>query len=170
MKRKKLDMVNEDEKEILRFIVIVVVILLVVGIIYLISYFKERQNEYHYDDVKSGVVDSGIVTIGTMLNKAEDEYYVAIYKDDDTKATYYNNIISSYASKEKALNVYYCNLNNKLNEDYIAKDGKSNPKAKKMEDLQLGDFTLLKIKEGKITKYIEDTTKFEEELQIEEKD
>ena len=160
---------NEDEKEIFRFIVIIIVILLVVGIVYLVSYLKSKKNEYHYNEVTPGEVNTEIVTVGTMLNKDEDEYYVVLYKDDDTKAIYYNNIVNDYVNKENTLNVYYCNLNNKLNEDYLAVDGKTNPKAKDISDLKLGDFTLIKVKKGKIAKYIEDTTEFEKELTVDEK-
>ncbi len=166
-KESRIDAMNEEQKEIFQFIIIVIVIGLIVGIIYLISYFASMKNEYHYNDAtEAGEINDSIVTVGTMFNRPEKEYYVVIYKDDATEAVYYSSLVNKYKGEEDALNVYYCNLNNKLNEAYYAGDEKSNPKAKTIDDLKVGDFTFVKIKDGKITKYIEDVDAMKEELGI----
>lgn len=155
---------NDDQKEVFRFVIIVAVIALIILVIYLASYFATKKNVYHYDTSKEGEVSTDVVTIGTMFNKDEEEYYVAIYKNDDVNAIYYSALFNKYMGEEKSLNIYFCDLNNKLNEDYYSE--KSNPKAKTIKDLKVGDFTFVKIKDGKITKYLESIEKVKEELGI----
>ena len=163
----KLDYLNDDQREVLRFVVILLVIIVVVVIIYFISYFASLKNEYHYnDEATEATINYDTVTVGTMFNRPEGTYYVALYKDDLADAVYYSALFNKYMNQEDALKIYYCNLNNKLNEKYYTADGKSNPKATSINDVKFGEFTFVKISKGKITKYYEDITKVKKELNI----
>ena len=164
---------SEEQQEIRRFVIILGSIILVILAIYIISNISGKKNTYHYNEVKEGVINNDIVTIGTMFNRPEGEYYVIVYDEKDVDAITYESVLNQYnnyySAGFKKDKVYHCNLANKLNEDYIAKEGeKSNPKAKTIDDLKLGKFTFLKIKDGKITKYIEDIDKVKVELGVEE--
>ena len=59
--------------------------------------------------------------------------------------------------------MYYIDLSNKLNESYYSEE-ESNPKATNIKELKLGDFTLIKVKDGKIVKYLEDEKEVKKEL------
>lgn len=53
--------------------------------------------------------------------------------------------------KNDAKKVFWADLSNSLNEKFKAKNKKDvNTNAKSLDDLLVGDFTLLKIKKGKI--------------------
>lgn len=163
MKKRNSVNLNDDQKEIRNFIIILVVIVLIVVGIYFISTKVSEKNNYNYDEVKEGSINYDTVNVGTMFNRPEEEYYVALYKNDDAQAIYYASILSMYTNSDKALHVYYCDLANKFNESYYDKDN-SNPKAKTIDDLKVGDFTLVKIKKGQIVKYYEDIEKVKEDL------
>lgn len=160
---------SEEQQEVIRFVIILVVIVAIVALAYLISSIVRSKNKYYYDEVTPGQINNNIVSVGTMFNRANEEYYVILYKEKDTAAAYYDSVVRTYTAKEGALQVYYCDLSNKLNEKYYAgKDGKVNSEAKTIEDVSFGDFTFVKIKKGKIVKYIEDIEKVKTELDIEE--
>ena len=69
-------------------------------------------------------------------------------------------------TSKDSLKIYYCDLGNKLNRDYynVNNDNKSNPNAKSIKELDLGDLTLIKVEKGKITKYIEKYDSIKNEL------
>ena len=158
---------SEEQKEIFKFVVILGAILIIVGIMYLFSTIASNKNTYHYDESTKGSINYDVVTVGTMFNRSEDEYYVAIYDADSSDAIYYASVLDKYKQNPEATKVYFCNLANKLNADYIASDGKSNPKAKTINDVAFSDFTFVKIKNGTIDKYLENISDVKRELGIE---
>jgi hypothetical protein len=157
---------SEETNEVKRFIFILLGIIIVVLIVYGITKLTTKEDNSVDLTVTEGEINYSIVSIGTMLNKSDSEYYVMIYDQDSTQAVYYSALISKYTSEvTDALNVYFCNLGNKLNSSYyVGEDGETNPKAKEVKDLALGDLTLIKVKNGKITKYLEDIDAIKKEL------
>ena len=165
-KVKKDKFVSEETNEVKRFIFILISIIVVIVAVYGISKLLIKSEEVESDEPTPGVVDYDLVTVGTMLGVKDKEYYVAIYDAENPQAVLFSTIINGYLSKETALNVYFCDLGNKLNERFISKDGKTNPKAKKIEDLALGEVTLIKVKDGKIVKYVETLDTIKKELSL----
>lgn len=166
MKRKNSINLNEDQREIVRFLIIVGVIVILAFVFYFISLKIKEKNVYHYDEISEGTINYDKVNIGTMLNKKDKEYYVALYKSDADNVLIYFSLLSIYAGKEKALKIYYCDMSSPLNKEYYVENDKTNPNAKTIDELKVGDFTLLKIKNGKINKYLENLDKVKEELNI----
>ena len=160
--------ISDEAKEIRRFVIILFSVIIFVLVIYGISrVLMDEPVDNNKKNVVAGKVDYDMVTIGTMLNRNLSEYYVAIYDEENPKAVYYSTIIAKYAEEEDAIKVYYCNLGNKLNEKYQAEDeSKTNPDAKSIEELSLGELTLIKIKNGKIVKYLEGLDTIREEFGI----
>ena len=160
---KKLDKyVSEEGKELKRFIIILFAIIILVLIVYGITRFVKK-DEQAKEEVTAGVIDYDKVSIGTMLNRNISEYYVIIYDGKNENAILYSSIINKYIAKTDSKKIYYCDLGNKLNSDYKAKD-KVNKEAKNISELSLGDLTLIKVKNGKIDKYIEDIDTIKSEL------
>lgn len=160
--------ISEEAQEIRRFVIIlfsvIIFVLLVYGITRALSDDPVDNTE---KEVVAGEIDYDMVTIGTMLNRNLSEYYVAIYDEENPKAVYYSTIIAKYAEGEDAIKVYYCNLGNKLNEKYQAEDdSKTNPDAKSIDELSLGELTLIKVKKGKIVKYLEGVDTIREEFGV----
>ena len=86
-----------------------------------------------------------------------------------TKDLFNNNTQETSTGKvnnrtdDAKLHMYIVDLNNKLNADYYNPQ-KENKKATDVSSFMFGDKTLLKIKGGKVEKYITDLTKIKEEL------
>ena len=92
-----------------------------------------------------------------------------VYNGDDSKAVLYSTILTAYMQKSDEdgyKKIYYCDLSNSLNSAYddVNNDDKSNDKAVSVTEFDFGDVTLLEIKNGKITKYIEDYEQIKEIL------
>lgn len=148
---------SDDAKEIRRFVIILFSVIVAVLIVYGISrVLIDEPDDSYVRNTTAGEIDYDMVSIGTMLNRNYDEYYVAIYDEEDPKAIYYSTIITLYTNEDDAIKVYYCNLGNYLNQKYKVKEGEqTNPNAKDISELSLGDLTLIKVENGKIVKYLE---------------
>lgn len=155
---------TEEQKEIQKFIIIIIVLVLVIGAIYFLTdKFVEQGNS---NNTTTGEINYDKATIGTLLNRPYDEYYVMIYSSNSTEASYYNSIKNNYSSKDDGLKIYYIDLDNELNKKYynVNNDNKSNPSAKSIDEINLGDITLIKVKNGEIVSYIEDIEQIKTEL------
>jgi len=153
--------ISEDENEIKAFIIIVIVIAVLIGVIYGLTELFKKDESKETSNIVTGSINYDKISVGTLLNRPYEEYYVLAYSQDDSKAVLYSTILTKYMqnSKDKDyIKIYYLDLNSQLNKEYYDKnnDGKSNAKAKEIEDLDFGDLTLIKIKKGQIKKYIED--------------
>lgn len=168
-KKLNIDKFESDEsKEIRKFIIIlfsiIVVVLGVYGITRLVN--KDKDNDTTRE-VTAGEIDYDKVSVGTLFNRADSEYYVIAYNGEDANAIYYSALMNKYMDKENAIKVFFCDLSNELNKKYYVGDEKnSNPKATKTSELALKDLTLIKIKNGKIVKYLESLDTIKTELGI----
>ena len=149
--------ISDDAREMRRFVIILFSVIIVVLIVYGVSrVLIDEPEENSGNAVTPGVIDYDMVSVGTMLNRRYDEYYVAIYDEDDPRAIYYSTIITLYTDTDDAIKVYYCNLGNYLNQKYKVSDGgHTNPDAKSISELALGDLTLIKVENGEIAEYLE---------------
>jgi hypothetical protein len=168
-KKLNIDKFETDEsKEVKRFIIIllsiIVAVLAVYGITRLINKGKDEETER---EVTAGEIDYDKVSVGTLFNRADSEYYVIVYDGEDANAIYYSALMNKYMNQDKAIKVYFCDLSNALNKKYyVGEEKDSNPKATKPSELALKDLTLIKIKKGKIVKYIESLDTIKTELGI----
>ena len=159
---------TEEQKELIKFLIILgVVVVLIVGVYFLSKAFtKEEAKEYEY---QAGVVGTSQVIVGTMLSRKDTEYYVLAYDSSSDYANSYSIYASYYTNEQKnALKVYYLDLSSAMNKNYYVTEG-SNPKATKMSELKMKDGTLIRVKNGKITKYVEGIENISKELKVTEK-
>ncbi len=168
-KKLNIDKYETDEsKEVKKFIIIllsiIVVVLAVYGITRLVNKDKDDDTAR---EVTAGEIDYDIVSVGTLFNRADSEYYVIAYDGEDANAIYYSALMNKYMDKEKSIKVYFCDLSNELNKKYyVGEEKSSNPKATKTSELAFKDLTLIKIKNGKIVKYLESLDTIKTELGI----
>ncbi len=164
---KKVQYQTEEQREVIHFFIVLVVILIIVMCVYIFSkafVFDESLFEVSYE---AGAIKDERAIVGTIFNRPEKEYYVIIYDESKGNAVYYSALTSKYSENEKALKVYHVDLDNELNAAfYVGNDGKSNKNASSVSDIKLKDLTLLKIKNGKIEKYLENITEIEKELAV----
>ncbi len=168
MKEKKIKYQTEEQKEIKKFIIVLIgLILIIVGIYYFTrafvtkDLFKSNTLEKQYTN---GAINYEVAIVGNMLNKPQTEYYVMALNSENIEYSYYRTIASKYSSKEKALKVYFVDLNNALNEKYVAKEEEKSNKYTSLEELKLGEITLIKVKNGKVSKFITDIDSIKKEL------
>lgn len=170
LKRTGMNISSEDENDIKTFIIIlVVIVVLVLGIYFLTTIIHKNKNNDTDSDVVAGEINYDKVNVGTILNRPYDDYYVLIYNSEDNEAVRYSTLLNNYMennSKDGYIKIYFCDLGNSLNSSYynVNEDNKSNQKAKEVKDFDFSDITLLKIKKGKISEYIEDYKTIQEKL------
>ena len=152
-------MSNKDEEKAVRnFVIIFVIVLLaVVGLYFFTKNVVKKETDSTDTETKEVEIDNSIAIVGTMLNKVEDNYYVILYKSDDSKVSEYEELKQNYKLfNSKAL--YYVDLANALNSKYYDKDN-TNYTAENINDLRFGDITVLEIKDKKIVKSYNDVDK-----------
>jgi len=159
---------TEDENSIRTLIIIVIVIAVLIGIIYGVTELLKKDPKVE-EEITAGTINYDKTTVGTILNRPYDEYYVLVYNTEDSDAVLYSTILTKYMqnSKDKDYTkIYFCDLDNKLNAPYynVGNDNKSNKKVNKAEDFDFSDLTLLKIEKGKVTQYIEELDKIKDIL------
>lgn len=169
MKKKDIKIETEEQKEIKKFIFVILgLVIILVGIYFFTRAFVTKDlfnaNEKTYQE---GTINYNIAIVGNMLTRPDKEYYVLAFNSEDADAIYYNTLIEKYMQKEKSTKVYYVDLENALNKKYVAENEEEKSKSfKSIEDLKLGSMTLLKVKEGKVTKYITSIEDLKKELDI----
>ncbi len=162
---------TEEQKEIVRFVIVILVVILCVGVIYIATrafvtkdLFKNKDNTEEV--VTPGAINYDVAIMGEILNRPYNEYYVAIYNKKDGKyISDMSSIVYLYSNKEKHLHIYTVDLSNKMNEGFYDPEH-VNTGAQSVNEMKVGDITLLRVKNGKITKYIEDLDKMKSELGV----
>ncbi len=168
MKKEKFE--TEEQKEIKKFIMVLVgLIIIIIGIYFFTrafvtkDLFKDKTSEKEYT---TGVINYDVAIVGNMLNKPQAEYYVLAYNSENTQSGYYQTIASKYKSNEKALKVYTLDLNNALNKSYVGTEEDKSTKFTSLEELKFGEVTLMKIKNGKVSKFITNIDNIKKELAV----
>lgn len=163
--KKQVSEVNETTF-IKKFLIILsVVVAMVLALYFVTKAMVDNRNNFNDDVPVAGKINYNIISVGTLLNRPYDDYYVMVYNSEDSDAIYYSAFITKYQQIKDAKKIYFCDLSNPVNSTFVAEDGKSNPKATKIEDLKFGNVTLLYVKNGKINKYIEDINQIKTHLQ-----
>ena len=159
---------SEESKEVKRFIIILLSIIVLVLAVYGITRLVNKDKDNNDDrTITAGSIDYDKVSVGTLFNRADSEYYVIVYDGEAPNAIYYSALMNKYMDKEKSNKVYYCDLSNELNKKYyVGEDKDSNPNATTSSELAFKDLTLIKIKNGKIVKYLETLDTIKTELGI----
>ncbi len=168
MKKEKYQ--SEEQKELKTFIIVVIgLVIILVGIYFFTrafitkDLFNKESNEITYSD---GSVDYDVCIVGNMLSRPYNEYYVIAFSNEDLNANYYNTVVSKYTSLTDALKIYYIDLDNVLNGSYIANDDNISSKFTTIDELKLGDITLFKVKNKKVTKMITNMDDIIKELNV----
>ncbi len=160
---------TEEQKEIKKFIIVLVgLILVIVGIYFFTRAFVTKDLFKNTDDIqyKEGAINYEVAIVGNMLSRPEKEYYVFAFNSESNKINHYNTLASKYKGEKDALKMYYLDTNNELNKKYVATDESISTSFKSLEELKLGEVTLIKVKNGKVTKLITNVDDIKKELNI----
>ncbi len=168
-KNKTQKYVTEEQMEIKKFFFVLLgLIIIIVGVYFFTRAFVTKDLHKTTNDINytAGEVSSDVVIVGTMLNRSEKEYYVLAFGSEDVNATYYNTIVAKYGDEKNAIKVYYLDLDNSLNKEYVASDNTASTSFTTIKELKLGKLTLMKVKEGKVTKFITNEDEIKKEFGI----
>lgn len=167
-KNKTQKYVTEEQMEIKKFIFVLLgLLILLLGVYFFTKAFVTKDLHKNTNDVNytEGKISYDVVIAGTMLNRPVSEYYVYAFSNEDTNSVYYNTLVSNYSKKDKALQVYFLDIDNALNKDYVDKNNASK-NFTTIKELKLGKLTLMKVKDGKVTKYITNEEEIKKEFGI----
>ena len=89
-KIKETKYISEEAKEIRNFVIILISIIVIVLIVYGVSkvFMKDEKNTTE-DTVQEGKIDYDKVSVGMIFNRNYDEYYVAVYNEENNQAVLY---------------------------------------------------------------------------------
>jgi len=165
-KEEKVKIIPDESNEIIRFakvlgivIVLILALYLFTGIFITKDLFNKKDNK-DAGEVKEVDFNYEVTVLGSLLNRPYDEYYVIVFNSDDKQENTYMSIVDDY---ENPVKIYFADLNSPFNSIFYDKDN-SNPKATTVEDIKVGDLTLIKVKDSKIVKYLEDVESIKKEL------
>ena len=148
-KNKNMNYATEEQKEIKKFIFVLVgLIIIVIGIYFFTRAFvtKDLFNKTDDKNYTEGTINYEVAIVGNMLSRPAEEYYLLAFDSESTKANYYNALVEKYLNSENSLKVYFIDLTNELNKKYVAEDKNISQKFENIENLKLGDVTLIRVK------------------------
>lgn len=163
---------TEEEMEMTQFIkILVVLVILVLGVYFFTRIFVTK-DLFGKDDSSSvttkGEYNYNATLIGNMFNRPEKDYYVMIYDTENINAVYYSGLISNYSNgtnKDKALPIYFADLNNGLNKKYVTEDKNLvNVNTTDFDKFKVGELALIKVSNGKIAKSLTNEDEIAKEL------
>jgi|GEM_PF-1354366 len=167
---------SEQQQEVIKLLKVVFGVVLIVVIMYFFTraFITKDLFNKKVDDmaITEGVINYDTTIIGQIFDKVEKEYYAIIYDASSDKAVYYSTLITLYqrnmTDNEKANRIYFADLSNEVfNKPYYTDNEEEiNVNTTDLSKFKVGDLTLLKIKNGKITKVIQTDEEFAKELAI----
>ena len=153
---------SEEQMEIRSFIKILLILIIIFLALYVFTIkFVDKKKKMQRTNNKGQIQYSEII-IGQMLNREDKEYYVLVFDSEDVNNAYLLNKASSYKSSLNALPLYTADLNLVFNKKYFAEN--SNYKEDSIENITFKGTTLVKVKNGKIVKFIDDVNLVDKEL------
>jgi len=100
------------------------------------------------------------ITVGQLFNRVEDEYYVLLFNFTDVFAEHYLSLIDSYKTNEDSLAFYIVDLEKKVNEEYVLKEGEGlTDKPNSLSKFKAVNPTIVKIKNHKVVERISEREK-----------
>lgn len=94
------------------------------------------------------------ILVGTSFSMKDSSYLVVYYNTTDKdNASDISSAISTYRTNNKDSHIYYVDMNNALNKNFVS--GESNSSASSAEELKINGPTLINFADGKIVEYVE---------------
>lgn len=136
-------------------------VLAFIGILYLGVLGMEKlgvfQSGYTKPTKEATEISDEYIVIGTVFNRPEKEYLVLFDDYDENIYPYINTL-----AENNKLRTYKVDMSKGENAKYKSDDANAN--AKKDNELKINDVTLIKVKNGKVSKYIVGEDNIEEFL------
>lgn len=148
----------EYNEELLKTIKIAAVVILFIGIIYFITALITGEISFKKETkpVTEVKIQYDEIIAGEVLNRSEKEYYVLTLNFTNDYASAIMNSADNYAASSN-VKIYNVDLDKAFNNAILAGEEKYETTPSKISKLKVknNEITLLKIKDGKVTKRIE---------------
>ena len=152
---KKIEQVDSGvEKNIFNILCIVFGVLVFLSVFYFITVSIVSDDSEESEEVETTIQYEKILA-GSSFNMKDNEYLVVYYDFTDEELTDLDSAIYSYSSSDET-RIYTVDMSNAFNLKFVA-EKESNKSPKSVNDLAIDGPTLIKFKDGKVTKYIEDS-------------
>lgn len=153
---------TEEQQEIRSFIKILLGLVLIFLVLYFLSTkFIGKDNNIKRTN-QSGKVQYDSISIGTLLNRADSEYYVLVFDSEDLNNSYIINKASSYKSNQDSKPLYSADLSLEFNKAFLS--DQSFYKKDSVDGIKFKGTTLVLVKEKNIVKFIEVVDDIDKEL------
>ena len=153
---------SEEQQEIRSFIKILIGLVL----IFLVLYFLSNKFVGNDNNIKrtnqSGKVQYDSISIGTLLNRADNEYYVLVFDSEDLNNSYIVNKASSYKSNHDSKPLYSADLSLEFNKKFVSDE--SFYRKDTLDGIKFKGTTLVFVKDKHIIKFIESSDDIDKEL------
>ena len=149
---KNMGYASEDTNDVKRFIIILAIVIVFVVAAYFFTRIFVTKDLLHEDtkEVTSGAINYNNTLIGNMFNKTSEEYFVMLVDTKENRSVFYLGLMNNYVKKEGALPIYLADLSNALNTRFIADEANI---TENLDEFKVSGPTLVKIKNGKVSKY-----------------
>lgn len=142
------------KKVITALIVLVIFFLFYILTLYITSKHSEDTSADNYNEETTEAQTSyDNIMLGRSLSMSDGDYLVLCY-DKSLADDPYSNMVSSYSSKEGALEVYTVDLSSSFNKGYVT-DGESNPTPQDSSSFAINGPTLFKVSNHSVVEYVE---------------
>lgn len=159
--------ISENE-EIVRFVKILGIVIICVLAVYIFTRVFVTRDLFRRDDFSEEVripnIDYSVTTLGALLNRPYDEYYVFAFDSTEVRAGLFRTIMNMYREHEDTIKLYHADLNSPFNSMFLADESNFTPNS--VADLKLSDATLIKVRNGRIVRFIETKDEIIEELSV----
>ena len=158
--QKKSEQFEEVRNEIQNLLIIITCIVGIIIILYFITEFvtnKKQLLKYSKVDAVSQISYTDIMA-SDILRK-EGSYYVLVEDENDSYMELYKTYITSYLDIEGHLPVYFVDLNDSLNQKYMAEENDFSS-----QNLKFKGTVLLKIVDGRVENHYQDSASISEHL------
>lgn len=158
---KKSKIINNNKanynENLVKTLKILGILILLFAIIYVGTAIVRGEIKLSKDDETSQEVSiqNEEILAGSTFNRKEKEYIVLYYNFKNDNSVIYDSIYESYKNSQKELpKLYKVDLSKGFNKAYISDKDHINTKPTKIEELELKNPTLIRIKDKKIIKFI----------------
>ena len=154
-KKKVVEVQNSYSYSMFTIFKIVFGVLVFLAIFYLITVAVIDDGSASKDEKEEVDIQYDEILAGSSFSMNSSEYLVVYYDFTDEELTDLDSAIYSYSSSDET-RIYTVDMSNAFNLKFVA-EKESNKSPKSVNDLAFDGPTLIKFKDGKVTKYIEDS-------------
>ena len=149
--KKLIKQTNEDTNMVKKFLLILTGVIVIFLLLYFVTSKTLSDSSTKSAESTKQTITYDTINVGNIFNRPYDEYYVLAYYFDGEEAYDYTTAVTSYTAESTSIKLYSLDLTAKVNNSHVG--DKSNKNATNASEVQFNGPTLIKIVNGKISRY-----------------